>query len=73
MQFKSLEVKQRVIKVTFEKYGEFQGKKRVNEIQAICCLTGGYNKFGRNIDIEKYNELVERFNDIIEEVIELAK
>jgi hypothetical protein len=39
-----------------------------DEVMAIAILLGGYNEFGRKIDVLKYQEIRGRFNDCINEI-----
>ncbi len=38
------------------------------EIKALCVLLGGYNQYGRKMELEKYTQAQEKFYDIIDEV-----
>jgi len=71
MQYKSIDIKEKVITIKLEKYGEFRGKRQVEQAKALCCLAGGYNTLGKKIDLKKYNELVSQLDKILYETVEL--
>lgn len=39
-----------------------------NELIAIAILLGGYNEFGRKVDLQKYREVKEEFDSCIEDM-----
>lgn len=57
--------------MTFEHSSTYTSIIQHNEIIAIAILLGGYNEFGREIPVEKYQEIQTRFNDCIYEVKEM--
>ena len=41
------------------------------EIKSLAILLGGYNEFGRHIDLEKYKIIKSKFEEVIWEMKEL--
>jgi len=41
------------------------------KVKSVYCLLGGYNEVGRNIDLDTFIELQNRFNEIVKEVSNL--
>ena len=55
--------------ITIKLPSEKNLRRTEKRAKALAVLVGGaYNKYGRNIDIEKYNELSERYMEIVEEI-----
>lgn len=44
------------------------GKHTEKELKALAILLGGYNKYGRKIDLDKHRERIRRFVDLIDEI-----
>ena len=41
------------------------------QLRSLAVLIGGYNQFGRKIDIVRYNELKSQFEEIISEISDI--
>jgi|TARA_S200002703_G_C3582964_1_gene179044 hypothetical protein len=46
---------------------------RVNKLHAIAILLGGYNELGRKMDVERYLELKQKFDNLVREVVKEIK
>lgn len=44
------------------------GAQQHDEVLAIAILLGGYNAFGRKINVEEYHKIKERFDECIREI-----
>jgi hypothetical protein len=71
---KSIAIKNTTTNVVFE-HANINGKKdeteTLKELQAIAILLGAYNEFGRNIDVEKFQAIKDRFCECINDIKEL--
>ena len=42
-----------------------------SKAEALAILLGKYNKYGRHIDLEKVEEIIRRFNNLVSEMEQL--
>lgn len=40
------------------------------ELKALAVMLGAFNKYGRKMDLDKYNEIVEKFEELWNETVE---
>jgi hypothetical protein len=64
MDFKRLEYGKTTSKIVLE----HKKNRNLDDLESIAILLGGYNKYGRNIDIKQYNRLKAKFELILEQV-----
>lgn len=62
--FKKLQANKKSSNITFSHY-DYRG---LDDLEAIAILTGGYNKYGRNIDISTYYKLKDQFESILNKI-----
>jgi len=62
--FKKLEVNKLTAKITLDRLVTDSD----DDLKALSILTGGYNKYGRKISLDKHRENMKRFQDLIEEI-----
>lgn len=67
--FKSLRVNKTTSQITLE-HENPDTMLISRQLEAISVLLGGYNVYGRSIDIDKHRDRVKRFMSIIEETYE---
>ncbi len=65
---KKLTMGKTVSLISISHENEYEDKLK---IKSVYCLLGGYNEVGRNIDLDTFIELQNKFNEIIEEVSNL--
>lgn len=68
---KNLKIGKIASSISFEHDNTMRNNGIEIELKAIYILLGGYNEFGGNIDIEKYNKIQDNFNQCINEIKEL--
>jgi hypothetical protein len=73
MNSKSLNIGKTTTKITIEHDNTDDSVKVSNRIIALYILLGGYNEFGRSIDLDKYKDIKRRFNECISEIESLKK
>lgn len=66
--FKSLRINKTTSQITLEHSNAEKTTIIPRRLEAISVLLGGYNIYGRSIDIEKHRDRMKRFMDILEEV-----
>lgn len=66
--FKKLKVNKTTSQITLEHISSESTKAVEIQMRAISILLGGYNVFGRSIDLEKHEERLIRFCDLLEEI-----
>lgn len=64
---KSLKINKRTSSITWEHTDSEVSQQPCNDMTALAVLLGGYNTFGRKIDIDKHNSRLEKLNELIEE------
>ena len=76
VEFKSIEVKPKTVKIVFE----IDNENDIKKLKALCILTGGYNPFRKDMIDHNllYEVLMEQkknlsFNDFVEKLIPLLK
>lgn len=58
------------IKLEHDKYTSNNRVMR-NQIKALYCLLGGYNEYGRHIEVNQFLAIQDKFNEVINELTEL--
>ena len=66
--FKRLDVNKFTSKVTFEHGSTANKGDIINEMEAIAVLLGAYQKYGRKLGMNKYDELRLKFEELLGEV-----
>lgn len=66
--FKSLKVNKKTSTIVLEHEGTETSSIPELQMRALSILLGGYNQYGRSIDIEKYRELKRKAWDLVDEV-----
>lgn len=70
---KKLNIGNKTSTITFEHESTEKSCRPDKELKAIYCLLGGYNEFGRHIDIDKFSEIRDKFLDAIYDVKKLME
>lgn len=64
---KKLDIKKTTATVTLEWFDRYTPTK---ELEALAVLLGGYNEFGRKIDLDTHRRNIIKFKELLDEVEE---
>jgi hypothetical protein len=70
--FKSLTVNKNVSVMKFEHEDATQTHDIIHELECIAVLNGGYNQYGRQINIGRWVELKQQYKELLDEIKELT-
>jgi hypothetical protein len=62
--FKSLKINKTTSVITLEHYNNSGREEK--ELKAIAILLGGYNEFGRSIDLNEHRNTMKKFSELID-------
>ena len=66
--FKSLKVNKTTSSMTFEHNNTRDSNIPIRQMESLAVLLGGYNEYGRKIDIPKHRKRVTKIWDLIAEI-----
>lgn len=67
LSIKNLKIGDKVSTISIESDSRLKST-RENELKALAVLLGGYNRYGRHIDLDKHRERIIIFSDLIMEI-----